>query len=51
MPYRETNIREQQDGFWPDRGCIDQIFTLRKVLEQRHVDQRSLVSWNEKVCR
>ena len=35
-PFRETQIREEQAGFRPGRGCIDQIFTLRQILEQRH---------------
>ncbi|CAH8450567.1 unnamed protein product [Schistosoma margrebowiei] len=33
---REEQIRENQAGFRPGRGCIDQIFTLRQVLEHRH---------------
>ena len=37
MPYRETNIHELAAVFRPCRGCIDQIFTLRQVLEQRHI--------------
>ena len=44
MPYRETNIREQQAGVRPGRGCIDQIFKLYQVLEQRHVYQRPTFS-------
>ena len=44
MPYLETNIREQQAGFRPGRGCIDQIFTLRRVLEQRPIYQRPTIS-------
>jgi hypothetical protein len=40
LEYRESQIRENQAGFRPGRGCIDHIFTLRQVLEQRHTFQR-----------
>jgi hypothetical protein len=40
LEYRESLIRENQAGFRPGRGCIDHIFTLRQVLEQRHTFQR-----------
>ena len=33
---REHQIREEQAGFRPMRGCIDHIFTLRQILEHRH---------------
>ena len=33
---REASIREEHAGFRLGRGCIDQIFTLCQVLEQRH---------------
>ncbi|MGL5756628.1 MAG: reverse transcriptase domain-containing protein, partial [Paraclostridium sp.] len=33
---RENQIRENQAGFRPGRGCIDHIFTLRQLLELRH---------------
>ena len=36
MPAREQQIRENQAGFRPGRGCIDHIFTLRRILECRH---------------
>ena len=32
----EASIREEQAGFWPGRRCIDHMFTLRQILEQRH---------------
>jgi hypothetical protein len=35
-PFRERQIREQQAGFRPGRGCIDQIFKLRQLLGHRH---------------
>ena len=41
---RELQIREQQAGFRPGRGCIDQIFTLRRILEHRSVFRRPTVS-------
>jgi hypothetical protein len=40
LEYRESQIRENQAGFRPGRGCIDHIFTLRQVLEQRHCFQQ-----------
>ncbi|CAH8669284.1 unnamed protein product [Schistosoma haematobium] len=33
---REEQTRENQAGFRPGRGCIDQIFTPRQILEHRH---------------
>ena len=34
---RENQIREQQAGFRPGRGCINHIFTLRQYLEHRNI--------------
>ncbi|CAH8657151.1 unnamed protein product [Dicrocoelium dendriticum] len=43
-PTRESLQREEQAGFRPGRGCIDQIFTLRQILELRHVYQRPTIA-------
>ncbi|VDP64076.1 unnamed protein product, partial [Schistosoma curassoni] len=32
----ELQTRENQAGLRPDRGCIDNIFTIHQVLEHRH---------------
>jgi len=35
-------LREERAGFRRGRGCIDQIFTLRNIIEQRSESQRQL---------
>ncbi|KAA3680524.1 uncharacterized protein DEA37_0005677 [Paragonimus westermani] len=40
---REVKIREEQAGFCPGRGCVDYIFTLRQILEQRHIYRRQTI--------
>ena len=40
---REASIREEQAGFRPGRGCIDHIFTLHQILEQRHANRRPTI--------
>ena len=42
-PSREQTIREQQGGFRPGRGCVDQIFTLRQYMEHRHTYHRATI--------
>ena len=40
---REASIREEQARFRPGRGCIDHIFTLCQILEQRHAYRRPTI--------
>ncbi|CAH8567887.1 unnamed protein product [Dicrocoelium dendriticum] len=40
---REIQIRQEQAGFRRGRGCIDHIFTLRQLLEHRHIYWRPTV--------
>ncbi|MES9976207.1 MAG: reverse transcriptase domain-containing protein [Candidatus Thiodiazotropha sp.] len=37
---REERTRQNQGGFRRGRGCIDQIFTLRRILEHRYKYQQ-----------
>lgn len=39
-PALDAVTRENQAGFRPGRGCIDQIFSLRQILETRHEFRR-----------
>ena len=41
---REKQVRENQAGFRPGRGCIDHIFTIRQLLEVRHTYRRSTIT-------
>ncbi|CAH8590969.1 unnamed protein product [Dicrocoelium dendriticum] len=49
-PTRETLQREEQAGFRPGRGCIDQIFTPRQILELRHAYQRPTIAVFIDIC-
>lgn len=37
----DESLRENQGGFRKHRGCVDQIFCLRQILEQRHEFRRA----------
>ena len=41
--FTETILREQQAGFRQGRGCSDQIFVLRNILEQCEEWQRPII--------
>ncbi|KER27877.1 hypothetical protein T265_05160 [Opisthorchis viverrini] len=43
MAAREVLTRKNQAGFRPGRKCVDYIFTLRQVLEQRHMYRRPTI--------
>ncbi|KAA3673359.1 uncharacterized protein DEA37_0011887 [Paragonimus westermani] len=40
---RESQIREEQTEFGSGQGCVDHIFTLRRVLEHRHSHRQPTV--------
>ncbi|CAE1235515.1 unnamed protein product [Acanthosepion pharaonis] len=40
---RDLRTRRSQGGFRPGRGCVDQIFSLRRTLEQRWAYQQPTV--------
>jgi len=44
LPHRDNNMREGQAGFRPGRGCVDQIFSFRQMLQQRHEFRRPTVA-------
>jgi hypothetical protein len=55
---RESQTREEQAGFRPHRDCIDHIFTLRQIMQQRKIYKQptilvflDLKSAFDSVCR
>ena len=42
---RDSRTRPNQGGFRPGRGCVDQIFILRCILEHRFKYQQLTVAW------
>lgn len=43
-PHREASTRESQAGFRSGRGCADQIFCLRQIIERRYEFRRPFVA-------
>ena len=39
----DVNLRQVQAGFWRGKGCMDQIFSLRNIIEQS-------TKWNAPLC-
>ncbi len=38
----EGNVMEEQGGFRAKRSCVDQVFTLRQVMEKVHEKRREI---------
>lgn len=50
-PLRELQAREEQAGFRPGRGCADQIFSLRQLLQERiRAGKRTVVTFVDFAC-
>ncbi|KER34120.1 hypothetical protein T265_00008 [Opisthorchis viverrini] len=47
---RETATREQQAGFWQSRGCVDQIFTHRQMLERHSYTRPTIIVFLDFQC-